>query len=70
MKKSLKELMNKSVGELTREKNDLRDEVTKLMLDMKVNKPKNTNQISPKKKRIALISTLLTEKMKKEIVSK
>lgn len=63
MKKAFKELVGKTVKDLTQEMNGLKDEIMKLELDMRVNKPKNTNQLTPKKKRIAQIATALTVKL-------
>ncbi len=62
MKKNIKELQSKSVSELDKQVNDLRNEIAKLTLDVYANKPKNTNQVAMKKKQLAVVLTVLSAK--------
>ena len=62
MKKNIKELKNKSVADLSKEEQKLRTEIAKLNLEAKVSPQKDTNLIFKKRKRLAVILTLLGEK--------
>lgn len=61
-KKELKELRNLSISELENKANDLRREITRLKLEFSVNKPKDTNIVIKKRKDLAVVLTLITEK--------
>lgn len=63
MKKNEKiELKNKTDGELGKMVTDLRLEITKLALDLKMGKSKNSAQPHEKKKIITRILTILGER--------
>ncbi len=62
MKKVTRELKNKSIEELVKDKAKLATEITKLKLEFKSNPPKDTNLLSKKKKRMAAILTMMSEK--------
>ena len=66
MKKKTLELKNKSIIELEKEAENLRQEVAKLRLELKVNPAKDTNILMKKKKIIAVILTLIGEKKEME----
>ena len=66
MKKKTLELKNKSIIELEKEAENLRQEVAKLRLELKVNPAKDTNILVKKKKIIAVILTLIGEKKEME----
>lgn len=74
MKKITKELQEKTINELEREAGKLRKEIVKERLEFKVNLPKNTNSIFLKRKRLAVVLTVLGQKkelenLKKEVKS-
>lgn len=62
MKKSIAEIRQKTKNELIKESDTLRNEIAKLVLEVKVNKPKDTNIIGKKRKRLAVVLTLIKEK--------
>ncbi len=62
MKKLTKEFTNKKPGELEKEAQNLRQELTKLQLEHKVNVPKDTNSLIKKKKRLAVLLTVMSQK--------
>ncbi len=62
MKKITNELKGKNVKELERETQKLREEVARLKLESKVNAQKDTNTLTKKRKRLAVVLTVLTEK--------
>lgn len=62
MKKTVTELQVKSVQELEKEAQTLRDEIAKLTIESKVKPEKNTNLSFNKKRRLAVILTLVTQK--------
>jgi len=62
MKKISKEFKEKTINELEKEKQLIAEELAKLKLLIKINPPKDTNVLVKKKKRLAIILTLLTEK--------
>lgn len=62
MKKLMKELTGKTVKELEKQSQVLREEIAKLVLNQKVNPPKDTNVIVKKRKELAVVLTLLTQK--------
>lgn len=61
MKKIRLELKGKSTGELEKEAQKLREEIAKLKLELRVNPPKDTNMLFKKKKKLAVILTLINE---------
>ncbi|GAB4219030.1 MAG: hypothetical protein Fur009_3070 [Candidatus Microgenomates bacterium] len=70
MKKIVKELKNKSIKELEKERDLLSQEIAKLRLSMKINPPKDTNLLIKKRKQLAVILTILSEKKMLESLKK
>lgn len=70
MKKQTKELKEKTVNELEKTVQNLREEIARLRLELKVNPPKDTNLLFKKKKRLAVVLTILTEKKEIEKIVK
>lgn len=66
MKKITKELTEKTIKELKKEAEKLREEIAKEKLEFKVNKPKNTNSLFLKRKRLAVVLTILSQKNEME----
>lgn len=62
MKKLTKELNDKSVSELQKEAQTLREDIAKARLESKANPPKDSNSIAKKSKRLAVVLTLITQK--------
>lgn len=62
MKKIVKELKAKSIKELEKQRDLLSEEIAKLKISMKVNPPKDTNLLMKKRKQLAVILTILSEK--------
>jgi ribosomal protein L29 len=62
MKKTTKELNSKTINELQLEAQKTREEIAKMKLELKVNPPKNTNLIFGKRKKLAVILTVLKQK--------
>jgi ribosomal protein L29 len=58
-----KELHTKSVGELTKQLKDARNEKRIMQLDREMGKLKNTSSLSSKRVEIAVISTIINEKL-------
>ena len=68
-KEQKKELRAKTVEELIKELRDMRAEVSKLKIDMKMGKIENTNLVYRKKKDIARVLTFLSQK-EEEVATK
>lgn len=66
MKKVMKEFQNKSLEELQKAEGLLREEIAKLRLESGTSPLKDTNTIVKKRKRLAVILTLLTNKAGKQ----
>lgn len=66
MKKVKKELEGKTVKELEKQTQVLRVEIAKLVLNRKVSPAKDTNLIVKKRKQLAVVLTVLTEKQYEE----
>ncbi len=66
MKKLTKDLKSKTVDELKKEAHSLREEIARLGLEAKVNPPaggsKDSNLLFKKRKRLAVILTLISQK--------
>ena len=62
MKKTVTEFKSKTLGDLEKETQKLRLEIAKLKLESKVNPQKDTNLVFKKRKRLAVILTLISEK--------
>ena len=69
MKKLTKAWQSKSVKELLQGEQNLRHEIAKLGLGMKSNPPKDTNTLIKKRKNLAVVLTILTEKKELEAIS-
>lgn len=63
MKKYASEYRKKTVNELEKEKINLKNEINKLKIEWGVNKPKDTNIISNKIKKLSVLLTILSEKI-------
>jgi len=70
MKKIINELREKNSKELEKEKNDLYEEIAKYRVEKKINMQKDTHTMAKKKKKLAVILTLLTEKKELESLNK
>ena len=66
MKKINRELKASSTGELAKEAQKLREEIAKAKLELKVNPPKDTNMLFKRRKRLAVILTIISEKRQVE----
>lgn len=66
MKKITKELTEKTVKELEKHIQTLREEVGKLILNEKVNPAKDTNLLKKKRKSLAVALTILRQKKELE----
>lgn len=62
MKKSVQDLKQKDVKELQTEVEKLRSEIAKDRMEMKAHRPKDTNIVSKKRKRVAMLQTLINQK--------
>lgn len=70
MKKLTKSFQSKTVSELEKEEKKLREEIGKLRLEWKVNPPKDTNAIFKKRKELAVILTVISQKKELEKLKK
>lgn len=66
MKKYAIEFRKQSEVELAKESLKLKNEINKLKIEWGINKPKNTNIISNKLKRLSVLMTILGEKKELE----
>lgn len=66
MKKYAKEFRKLASAELVKESLKLNNEINKLKIEWGINKPKNTNIISNKLKRLSVLMTLIGEKKELE----
>jgi len=62
MKKIITDLKEKSIKELEKEINLLRQEISKSTIEGKINPVKNTNELFFKRKKLARLLTVLNEK--------
>jgi ribosomal protein L29 len=62
MKKLTKELHTKTEKDLDKEVMSLREEIAKLMIERSVKPEKDSNTINKKKKRLAVVLTLINQK--------
>lgn len=62
MKKIVKEINKMSINEINKEINKIREEILKLKIESKTSPLKDTNLIKKKKKRLAVLLTILTQK--------
>ncbi|OGK52323.1 50S ribosomal protein L29 [Candidatus Roizmanbacteria bacterium RIFCSPLOWO2_01_FULL_44_13] len=70
MKKTVRELKNKTAKELFQEINKMRVELAKLTITQKSNPAKDRNTVMKKKKQLARMLTALTEKNQLEKIKK
>ena len=70
MKKQTKIYREKTVKELEKENSLLREEIAKTKLSFKGNPPKDTNILAKKRKQLAVLLTVLTEKREIESLKK
>lgn len=69
MKKLTKELKAKTIVELEKTIHSLREELAKGKLESKVSQQKDTNVLKKKKKKLAAVLTIFTEKKELEKVN-
>jgi ribosomal protein L29 len=62
MKKTITELTGKSVAELEKDIQTIRSEITKAQLDYAIAAAKDSNIVPKKKKQLARIETVLSQK--------
>lgn len=62
MKKITKTYNEKTSKELIKEASSVREEIAKLQLSFKSNPPKDTNSLVKKRKQLAVLLTVLSEK--------
>ncbi|MEK7597487.1 MAG: 50S ribosomal protein L29 [Patescibacteria group bacterium] len=62
MKKITKTYSEKTSKELEKEVGLMREEIAKLQLSFKSNPPKDTNSLTKKRKQLAVLLTVLSEK--------
>jgi len=62
MRKTTKIYSEKTIKELEKETNLVREEIAKLQLSFKSNPPKDTNSLAKKRKQLAVLLTILSEK--------
>ena len=62
MKKFTKIYREKNNKELAKEANSIREEIAKLQLSFKSNPPKDTNSLTKKRKQLAVLLTVFSEK--------
>ena len=65
MKKNIKEYDDKSITALEKEAQSARQEIATMSLNSKVNPTKDTNSISIKRKKLAVLLTALVQKKMK-----
>ncbi len=63
MKKNIKNLREKNIKELNKEIDNLKKEIAKLNLSKKSSPVKDTNLLFKKKKQLAILLTVLNEKI-------
>ena len=66
MKKYANEFRKQNPQDLVKESMKLKNEINKLKIEWGINKPKNTNIISNKLKRLSVLMTILGEKKELE----
>lgn len=70
MRKIAKEIQARSIKEIQSDEKILRQELVKLSLDFRVNQPKDVNSVQKKKKRLAVLLTILNQKKVEEGLKK
>ena len=62
MRKITKEIINKSIEDLTKEALSIRQDIAKKLIERKVKPEKNSNTIKILKKRLAVLLTIVRQK--------
>lgn len=62
MRKITKEIINKSIEDLTKEATSIRQDIAKKLIERKVKPEKNSNTIKILKKRLAVLLTIVRQK--------
>jgi len=62
MRKITKEIINKSIEDLTKEAATIRQDIAKKLIERKVKPEKNSNTIKNLKKRLAVLLTIVRQK--------
>jgi ribosomal protein L29 len=70
MKKYIKDIRKKTIKEIEKEIVNLKKDIVKSNIEWKINKPKDTNLISNKKKKLAVLMTVLYEMKELEKIRK
>ena len=70
MKKIIEIYRKKSLRDLEKDINKLRKEIAQLRLELKINPPKDTNQLSKMRKKLAQMLTIYQEKKLEEDLKK
>lgn len=70
MKKYIKQIRDESIERLEKDAQRIREEIAKEKLEAKVNQPKDTNKLFLKRKKLAVILTILSEKKELENIKK
>lgn len=70
MKKVIEQLRQKTVKELEKEVKKQRELIAKLRLQVKVNPPKDTNQLGKERKKLAQLLTIIREKKEEEKIKR
>lgn len=69
MKKKNLKLKDKSIGDLEKDVQNLREEIAKIRLEFRVNPAKDTNLLMKKRKQLAVTLTLIGEKKEMEKIN-
>jgi ribosomal protein L29 len=70
MKKQTKDMQEKTIKELEKNVQTIREEIAKLKLEVRIKPQKDTNIIMKKRREIARMLTLINEKRILEVVQK
>ncbi|MBW7960324.1 50S ribosomal protein L29 [Patescibacteria group bacterium] len=70
MKKIIKEIRSKSIAELEKQRVSLAEEIAKMKLSKKAIPQKDTNLLKKKRKQMAILLTIMTEKKELEDIKK
>ncbi len=60
--KDVQKMRDENVGELRVKAQKLKEEIARMQVEGMINRPKNTNAISHKKKELAILLTVIGEK--------
>lgn len=70
MRITTKELLEKTIAGLQKEADEIREELARLALSSRVNSPKDTNMLGKKRKKLAVVLTILKQKKDLELLNK